>query len=112
MNPEARQEEEDFFDRTTAYVRFRTIREERVDDKLFLIDRDESAIHMLEPTASAVWFMLAQPCRVEDVVDTFVGIFPDMDREKIDDDIEALFAELEGFRLIGPDSEPEHEAED
>lgn len=88
------------FDRSVAYLRHRIVREEIVDDRLFIIDSQEGAIHMLEKIGIMVWAMLDQKTTVDQVVDTVAGIFPSVDLETIDEDVEDLFAELEGYQLI------------
>lgn len=94
--------EEMIFDDTGSYRRVRTVREEAVDDKLFLIDREEAAIHMLEPVGQAVWRLLLEPVSIDEVTDILHRAFPDTDRAQIRDDVEAIFIELDSYRLIAP----------
>lgn len=96
------QAETDEFDSLSPYRRFRAVREERVDDQLFLVDQEGAAIHMLDPVATAVWTLLAEPVRVDEVAEAFASFFPDADTARIRDDVEDLFAELESYDLIQP----------
>ncbi len=90
------------FDSLPPYRRFRAVREEMVDDQLFLIDQEGAAIHMLNPMAAAVWALLSDAIRVDEVAEAFTGYFPDADAAVIRDDIEDLFAEFESYDLIQP----------
>ena len=98
-NAESEEPLEDF-DRSVAYRRHRVVREEIVDNRLFIIDSQEAAIHMLEKTGILVWALLEQKTTVDQAVDAVAGIFPSAERAMIDEDVEDMFAELEGYRLI------------
>lgn len=66
----------------------RAIREERVDDALFLIDEKEEAIHVLDTTASAIWHVIAEPIDRDEIVGLFEAAFPEVDGTAIERDID------------------------
>ena len=82
------------------FVRFRRVREERVDNVLFLIDQESKAIHALTPVGAGIWSLLEQPASVAGTKRILKQAFPTVSRRRIARDVEDIFAELEEFALI------------
>lgn len=70
----------------------RAIREERIDDALFLIDEKEEAIHFLDTAASAIWHVIAEPIDREEIVGLFEAAFPDAEGIAIERDIDGVLS--------------------
>lgn len=82
------------------YVRHRTVREERVDDLLFLIDEEGKAIHALAPTSAGIWSLLAVPVSVAEAKRIMKQAFPGVSPKRIARDVDAVFEDLRTFGLI------------
>jgi hypothetical protein len=93
-------------DRT--YIRSPDIAAQIVDGEWFLVSADHSTIFCLNPTARAVWEMLAKPLSEEEAVSVMHEAFPHEEGRVIRRDIRMLFAELKLRGLIRPaaDGEP------
>ena len=84
----------------TAYVRSRPVREEWVEDVLFLIDQREQAIHALEPIGAGIWSMLAEPASIAETKKVLCQAFPRISPRRIERDVKRIFAEFEESGLI------------
>lgn len=83
------------------YVRHRQVREERVDDVLFLIDQQEQTIHALAPVGAGIWSLLAEPASIAATKQILKQAFPTITPRRIARDVEEIFAEFEQSGLIG-----------
>ena len=81
------------------------VREKAVGEALFLVDPDDQSIHRLSAVGATLWRLLAQPCRFEDAVDVLHYAFPNIERARIHEDVQALVAGLEKRGLISTGSE-------
>lgn len=81
-------------------VRFRPVREEQVDDILFLIDQEGKAIHALAPIGAGIWSLLREPASVAETTRILKLAFPAVSPRRVARDVEAIFAELQGHGLI------------
>lgn len=70
------------------------------DNQSFLADRQGAAIHHLNPTGSSVWKLLAEPMTLDEVVGILITAFPELDREQVSCDIDALVSELMRKNLL------------
>ena len=66
----------------------------------FLADAQGAAIHHLNPIASALWHVLAEPMTAEEVVDLLHSAFPDVARQEIEGDIGKLLREFSAKGLL------------
>ena len=82
------------------YMRHRPVREERMDDVLFLIDEQGHAIHMLDTLGTGIWSLLREPTSVSDAKSVLKAAFPGIPPKRIARDVDTLFADLEDAGLI------------
>lgn len=82
------------------FVRHRQVREERVDDVLFLIDQQERTIHALAPVGAGIWSLLAEPASIAETKQILKQAFPTVTPRRIARDVEEIFAEFEQSGLI------------
>jgi len=71
-----------------------------VDNQSFLADRQGAAIHHLNSTGSSVWTLLAEPMTLDEVTGILITAFPDLEREQVRCDIDALVSELTRKNLL------------
>ena len=88
--------------RSMPYVRKRGIREEPVDDVVFLIDEGGKAIHMLERLSYGIWNLLDEPMSVAEAKGLVRSPFPGISARRLARDVEMLFIDLEDAGLIAP----------
>lgn len=82
------------------YIRQRPVREEPMDDVLFLIDEAGHAIHMLEGASPGLWNLLRDPLSMTEAKRLLKTAFPGVPAQRIARDVEALFDELDEAGLI------------
>jgi len=82
------------------FVRHRPVREERMDEALFLIDEEGKAIHMLDGASPGLWALLAEPVSVAEAKTVLKTAFPHVPPKRIARDVEALFEDLDAAGLI------------
>lgn len=83
-----------------CYMRHRPVREEWLDDALFLIDEEGKAIHMLEGASPGVWNLLSEPTSCAEAKTILKTAFPLVSPKRIARDVETLFSDLEDAGLI------------
>jgi hypothetical protein len=83
-----------------CYLRKPGITETTVDGERFLADAQGAAIHHLNPVASAVWHLLAEPMTSDQLVDLLHGAFPEVARDQIAQDVGVLIRDLSAKRLL------------
>lgn len=83
-----------------SYLRSPEITETVVEGERFLADAQGAAIHHLNPVASAVWNLLAEPMTKGQVIDLLHAAFPDVDRDVITRDVTSLIRDLSAKRLL------------
>jgi Coenzyme PQQ synthesis protein D (PqqD) len=71
-----------------------------VDGEAFLLCSAENSIHHLNPTALAVWRLLAQPQRRRAVIDILGAAFPGVPLEQIRSDLDKMLDEMEADGLV------------
>ncbi len=76
----------------------------QVDDECFLADLDGNAIHHLNPIGMAVWRLMARPTDSNEIVAALANAFPDVERERIEQDVAELVAALRRKGLIEEDA--------
>ena len=82
------------------FVRQRPLREERLDEVLFLIDREGKAIHALAPIGAGIWSLLQEPTSMAETKTILKQAFPGVPPKRIARDVEAVFAEFQENGLI------------
>jgi hypothetical protein len=82
------------------FVRYRDVREERVDAVLFLIDQEHAAIHALAPVGAGIWSLLREPASIAETKQVLKQAFPTVPSRRIARDVEEIFAEFEESGLI------------
>ena len=66
-----------------------------IDDTVFLVGTDNEAVFHLNAIGAAIWKLLAQPVSEAEITLTLVDAFPDIPDEKVRNDIEILFRDLD-----------------
>jgi hypothetical protein len=82
------------------FVRVRPVREERVDDLLFLVDQEGKAIHALGPVGAGIWSLLREPASIAETRQILKQAFPTVSPRRVARDVEEIFAEFQAFGLI------------
>lgn len=77
----------------------------QVVDDSFIADKQGAAIHHLNTIGTAIWTLLAEPMRIDDMVDLLLTAFPEIDADSTTEDVKELINELidKGLLLIGSD---------
>lgn len=84
------------------FVRSRPVRQERIDEVLFLIDQEGKAIHALAPIGAGIWSLLNEPVSIAETKQVLKQAFPTVPSRKVARDVEEIFAEFEEHGLIRP----------
>jgi len=84
------------------FIRSRPVREERVDEMLFLIDQEGKAIHALAPISAGIWSLLSEPVSAAETKHILKQAFPTVPSRKVARDVDEIFAEFEEHGLIRP----------
>ena len=71
-----------------------------VDGQSFLADSQGAAIHHLNPTASSIWNLLAEPMSVDEIMQVLLTAFPDLDPDRLSQDVNSLVADLMRENLL------------
>ena len=71
-----------------------------VDSEQFLADPEGKSIHHLNPTASNIWSLFAEPTTKTDVKDILSAAFPGVERVRFEDDVGTLVKSLSRKKLI------------
>lgn len=82
------------------FIRYRAVREERVDEVLFLIDQEGKAIHALAPIGAGIWSLLQAPASIAETKRILKQAFPGIPARRIAVDVDEIFSDLEAFGLI------------
>ncbi len=78
----------------TCYEQNKKIIERNVDNASFLVNPETEEIFYLNSLSSAIWQLLEQPIRIEEVADIVIKAFPDVMAEQIYKDTSNLFLEF------------------
>jgi len=84
----------------TCFRRCASLAETRLDGETYLADSRSGAIHHLDPIATAVWHLLAQPMHDGEIVAELCAAFPGVDPSRIAADVAALLNDLQSRKLI------------
>ena len=71
-----------------------------VDSEQFLADLEGISIHHLNPTASNIWSLLAEPTTEADLEEILVAAYPDVEKARIEQDVRKLVKSLSRKQLI------------
>lgn len=82
------------------FVRSRPVREQRVDEMLFLIDQEGKAIHALTPIGAGIWSLLIESASIAETKQILKQAFPTVSPRRVARDVEEIFAEFEETGLI------------
>ena len=86
--------------RGRRYVQADGIARLEVDGQAFLIDARHGAIHHLDPLASALWGLFAEPREIDEVRAALCAAFPDQPPARIGRDLGRLVRELREAGLL------------
>lgn len=77
----------------------------QVGDDSFIADKQGAAIHHLNTIGTAIWTLLAEPVRIDDIVDLLLAAFPEVNADSTTEDVKELINELidKGLLLSGSD---------
>ena len=84
----------------SSYLRRPEVVEKTVGDEQFLAELDGTRIYHLNPTAAAVWRLLAEPRTEAEIVEIVQAAFPEVDRRRIQAEIGALIESLRAKGLL------------
>ena len=84
----------------SLYRRSEQCDQETLDGDLIVMNTESFEVVTLNATAQAVWEVLANPVDIEDIVALFAEGFPDMERDELRDDIEAILQTLLDAELV------------
>jgi hypothetical protein len=76
------------------------IREEQLDEVLFLINEDARSIHALLPVGAGVWEVLAETATQRDIVEVLTEAFPAVSRNRVAGDVRTLVEDFLDAGLI------------
>lgn len=76
----------------------------RIGDAAFLWRPDDAMLWHLNPTAQAIWTLLARPATVRTLARHLGDLFPDEPRKRLLDDTRSLLARLEEEGFIAVDA--------
>jgi len=83
-----------------TYQRVDGVSSREVGESTFLIDPRHDRIHQLNALGAAAWRQLAAPVSAAELIEAFHIAFPDVPRERIEQDVVALLDELLAADLI------------
>ncbi len=83
-----------------CYLRRPEATEMTVDGERFLADPAGQAIHHLNPVGSALWQLLAEPMSIAEMTDLLQAAFPDVARQRLEEDVRALVTSLADRGLV------------
>lgn len=86
--------------RDIRYVHAKDAIARKVDGEVFLIDNKRGRIHGLDPAASAIWAMLAEPTSVREIVDAISDVFPRRRRATISKAVRTTISKLLKLKMI------------
>lgn len=72
----------------------------QVDDDSFIADKQGAAIHHLNTIGTAIWTLLAEPMRIDDIVELLRAAFPEIDADSAREDVTELINVLIKKRLL------------
>ena len=84
----------------TYYEQNKKIVERNVDNASFLVNPETEEIFYLNSLSSAIWQLLEQPIRIDEVVDIVIKAFPDIPAEQIHKDTSNLFLEFTNKGIV------------
>ncbi len=82
------------------FVRCRHVVSRRVDQDVFLVDEETTAIHQLNAVGAAIWEMLEEPRKLSEILDILHTAFPDKSKKTIKKDVKALLEDFLDEELI------------
>lgn len=83
----------------------------QVGDDSFIANKQGAAIHYLNTIGTAIWTLLAEPMRIDDMVDLLLTAFPEIDADSTRIDVTELINELMKKRLLLSGDKNEHTKE-
>ncbi len=85
---------------TLVYRRTGSFDQEELDDELVVMELESQAIVTLNPTGHLVWDMLDQASTAEEMLTLIGDSFPDVDKDRLQADIQAVLDTLVAARLV------------
>ena len=82
------------------YVQNPKITARDMGDAVFLANPEDGTIFHLNAVGAALWRLLEEPTSMRQAATDLQTAFPDVPRERIEDDIEDLFDDLEDEGLV------------
>jgi hypothetical protein len=82
------------------YRRNPAVSETEIDEEIFLVEPESEEIYYLEPVASGLWRLLAEPKTLAEAQAILRDAFPDQDRAKVERDVTAAFEDMSARKLI------------
>ncbi len=85
---------------TLSYRRTGSFDQEELDDELVVMETESQAIVTLNATGHLVWDMLDQATTAEEILTLIGDGFPDVDKDSLQADIQAVLDTLVAARLV------------
>ena len=85
---------------TLLYHRSAAFDQEELDDELVVMELESQAIVTLNATGRLVWEMLDEATTAEEILTLLGETFPDVDKDSLQADIQAVLDTLVAARLV------------
>lgn len=82
-----------------AYRRAGSFDQEELGDELVIMELESQAIVTLNPTGQLIWDMLEESATSDEIQTLIADAFPDVDRDSLNTDIQAVLDTLVAARL-------------
>lgn len=71
------------------------------DDGAFLFNSEDGNLKFMNHTAKAAFLLLEAGKDVSEIVNEMTGVYPEIDANRIQEDVESLLKELQGHGFVG-----------
>ena len=89
---------------TLVYCRTNAFDQEELDDELVVMELESQSIVTLNPTGRLVWEILDEAASRDEILALIAEAFPDVDRDSLKTDIQAVLDTLVAARLVTAES--------
>lgn len=82
------------------YQRNPAVAETEIDGEIFLVEPEGEEIYYLEPVASGLWRLLAEPTTLAEAQAVLRDAFPDQDAAEVERDVAAAVEDMLARKLV------------
>ena len=83
-----------------CFIQHQQAQKIRIEEENFLTSPDGKAIYHLNPVASGIWELLAEPTSEKMIVSTLCAAFPEVNREVIESDVAEILSRFQSKNLV------------